>query len=251
MREIRALIVQFAQDNPSWGYTRIVGALDNVGHVVSRSTVANVLRENGIVPAPERGKRTRWRDFLRAHWELLGATDFFSVEVWTPRGLVTYYVLFVLELASRRVSIAGVTSNPNAPFMAQVARELTSGEDGFLRNKSYLIHDRDAKFTPQFVEILERAGIASVRLPRRSPNLNAYAERFVLSIKTECLNRLILFGPRSLHRALREYAIHYHRERNHQGLNNTLLETVDRGQKGVVTCRERLGGLLKHYHRAA
>lgn len=128
--------------------------------------------------------------------------------------------------------------------MAQ-ARALTDGEDGFLRDKSYLVHDRDAKFTPQFLEILETAGIESTRLPRRSPNLNAYAERFVLSIKTECLNRLILFGSRSLHRALREFALHDHCERNHQGLNTTLLETVDRGQKGVVTCRGRLGGLLK------
>lgn len=251
MKEIRALIVRFANENPTWGYTRIMGALDNVGHEVSRTTIANVLKENGIVPAPERGERTRWRDFLRAHWDVLGATDFFSVEVWTPRGLVTYYVLFFMELSTRRLEIAGVTPNPNAAFMTQVARNLLDCEDGFLLDKRYLIHDRDDKYTDRFLRMLEDGGVKSVKLPRRSPNLNAYAERFVRSAKEECIGRLIFFGERSLRRALSAFAEHYHHERNHQGMSNRLLIESPSVSHGNIQVSERLGGLLKFYHRAS
>ena len=173
MVEIRELVVRFASDNPSWGYTRIIGALEYVGHVVARTTVANILKENGIIPAPERGERTRWRDFPSANWDVLAATDFFTVEVWSPRGLITYYVLFVMDLSTRRVEIAGITPNPHRSFMAQIARNLTNAEDGFLYGKRYLIHDRDPKFTEQFLRILKDSGVGNVKLPRRSPNLNA------------------------------------------------------------------------------
>ena len=173
MTEIRELIVRFAAENPPWGYTRIIGALDNLGHVVARTTVASILKENGLTPAPERGVRTRWRDFLSAHWDALAATDFFSVEVWTARGLTTYYVLFFIELSTRRVEIAGITTNPNAAFMAQVARNLTDEEDGFVREKRTLIHDRDTKFTDLFIGILRESGVSNIKLPRRSPSLNA------------------------------------------------------------------------------
>ena len=248
--ELRALIVRMAEDNLGWGYTRIMGALQNVGHIVGRTTIANVLKEHGIIPASERGQKTKWRDFLRAHWDVLGATDFFSVEVFTTKGLVTYYVLFFVELSTRRVEIAGVTPNPDAAFMAQVARNVT-GDGGFLEGKSLLIHDRDSKYTKQFLRILEDSGVKNVKLPRRSPNLNAYAERFVLSIKTECLCKLILFGERSLRRAISGYVAHYHEERNHQGLGNKLIDGTPTVGEGPVECRQRLGGLLKHYHRAA
>lgn len=249
--ELRALMVRLAEENLSWGYTRIMGALANLGHVVCRTTIANVLKEHGIVPAPERGRKTKWRDFLRAHWDVLGATDFFSVDVWTPKGLVTYYVLFFIELSSRRVEIAGITPNPNAAFMAQMARNITDSEDGFLRETRYLIHDRDTKYTDQFIRMLKDSGTKNVKLPRRSPNLNAYAERFVLSIKTECLDKLVLFGERSLRRAISGYMIHFHEERNHQGLDNQLIDGAPTVGDGDVECRERLGGLLKYYHRAA
>jgi len=248
--DIRQLIGQMAEENPGWGYTKIVGALSNLGHIVARTTVSDILEEHGLVPAPERGTRTKWRDFLRAHWDVLGATDFFSVEVWTPKGLVTYYVLFFIELSTRRVEIAGITPHPNGAFMAQVARNLVDVDDGFRSDKRYLIHDRDSKYTDQFIRILGDSGIEPIKLPRRSPNLNAFAERFVLTIKTECLDKLILFGERSLRRACSECLRHYHEERNHQGLENTLIA----GQPnaiGSIQCSERLGGLLKHYHRAA
>ncbi len=249
--ELRALIVRMAEESPGWGYTRIMGALANLGHLVGRGTIANVLKEHGIVPAPERGKKTKWRDFLRAHWDVLAATDFFTVEVWTSKGLVTYYVLFVIELATRRVDIAGITPNPDAAFMAQAARNLVDCDDGFLRNKRYLIHDRDTKYTDQFRRILRDCDVKSVKLPRRSPNLNAYAERFVLSIKSECLDKLILFGARSLRRAVSAYMIHFHGERNHQGLDNKLIDDGTTVGEGRIECLERLGGLLKFYHRAA
>ncbi len=251
MKEIRELIVRFATDNSSWGYTRIMGALENVGHVVGRTTIANVLKDNGIVPAPERGKRTKWRDFLSTHWDLFAATDFFSVEVWTRKGLVTYYVLFFIELSTRRVEIAGITPNPNDAFMVQVGRNLVDCESGFLRGKRYFIHDRDGKYTPQFIRILKDCGVKNIKLPRRSPNLNAYAERFVRSIQEECLDKLILFGERSLRRAISEYMVHFLTERNHQGLENKLIDGHVTDGPGAVECRARLGGLLKYYHRAA
>lgn len=213
--------------------------------------MANILKRHGIEPALERGKRTSWRTFLKAHWDVMAATDFFTIEVWTPRGLVTYYVLFVIHLATRKISIAGATPNPNGAFMMQIARNLTDEFDGFLRNHSYLIMDRDTKLTEAFRDALEREGVEPVRCLPRAPTCNAYAERFVRSIKSECLERMILLGERSLRCALREYSTHYLSERNHQGVDNQLLEptSVVAFSTGPVQRRERLGGMLSFYHR--
>jgi hypothetical protein len=145
--EIERLIIQMARENQDWGYVRIQGALANVGYVICSTTVANVLKRHGIEPAPERQKHTTWNSFLKTHWELLAATDFFTVEVWSMRGLVTYYVLFTIHLASRRVHVAGITTNPNNAFMIQVARQLTDEFDGSLNDVRFLIMDRDTKFT--------------------------------------------------------------------------------------------------------
>ena len=251
MQKITELILRFADENPAWGYSRIVGALDKVSHTVARTTVSNTLAKHGIVPAPERSQKTKWRDFLRSHWEVLAATDFFSVEVWTPTGLKTYYVLFFIKLSTRTIEISGITTKPNESFMAQVARDLTGWDNGFLVDHQYLIHDRDTKYTDHFVQLLKDSGIENVRLPRRSPNLNAYAERFVRSIKDECLSKLILFGEPSLRRAISEYVSHYHLERNHQGLENKLIAGNPTIGAGEIECHERLGGLLKYYRRAA
>ncbi len=237
----------------SGGITRIRGALLNLGHTVARSTIANILREHGIEPAPERSERTPWRTFLAAHWETVAATDFFTVEVATVRRLVTYYVLVVIELSSRKVHIAGITPGPDGPFMMRVGRNLTDPFDGFLRGKRFLILDRDRKFTTEFRDLLEHAGTDVIRLPHCSPNLNAYVERFVLSIKSECLERMIFFSEPSLRRAVTEFIHHYHGERNHQGLGNSLLEAEEcvGSPHGKVRCRKGLGGLLSYYHRAA
>ena len=249
MKELRALIVRMADDNPGWGSCRIQGELRKLGRQVSRSTIAKTLEEHGIRPSPER--TTTWRAFLRSQADALAATDFFSTEVWTPRGLVTHYVLFVIRHATRAVEIAGITSNPDTAFMAQVARNLTDRVDGFLRDQRFLIFDRDNKFTAQFKRILEAAGVTPVMTAWRAPNMNAVAERFVLSIKRECLDRLILLGTRHLHHAVDQFVAHYNAERPHQGLGNELIRRRTTTFGGAVRVSERLGGLLKHYHRAA
>jgi transposase InsO family protein len=251
---IEKLIIQFAQENRTWGYDRIVGALKNVGYTVSDQTVGNVLRRHGLPPAPERKKTTTWREFIRSHWDLLVATDFFTAEVWTRSGLVTYYILFFIQLESRKVHIAGMTPNPDGQWMTQMARNLTMEEWGFLTPDQQVIHDRDTKFCSAFRETIKAAGVRLVNLPPRSPNLNAYAERWVRSVKEEVLSRLILFGEDALRKVLNEYSTHYHQERNHQGKGNGLLvELASEGHSAsnLIRSRERLGGLLKYYYRKA
>ena len=253
-KEIEALVVQMAQENRSWGYDRIVGALANLGYTISDQTVGNILKRHGLPPAPERKTTTTWKEFIRTHMDVLVATDFFTAAVWTLGGLVTYYVLFFLHLGSRKIHVAGVTPHPNEPWMVQVARNVTMEEWGFLSPGQYLIHDRDTKFCPAFQQIIDAAGVTRVPLPPRSPNLNAYAERWIRSVKDEALSRMILFGENSLWHVLNEYVDHYHQERNHQGKGNVLLFPSSRladGDDGPMQCRERLGGLLKYYERKA
>jgi len=249
MKAIKALIVRFALENSTWGYSRIQGELKGVGHIVARTTVSNVLKANGIKPAPDRP--SSWRSFIQAHWGQIAGMDFFTTEVWTPMGLKTYYVLFAIDLKSRRVHICGITRHPTEAFMAQIARNLTDCVDGFLTGHRVLIRDRDCLFTAKFTRALEAAGVRNVLTPVRAPNCNAYAERFVLTIKSECLGKMIFFGDNSLRRACHEFVEHYHTERAHQGLGN---ERIVRGAPmgtGKVECVERLGGILKHYRRAA
>ena len=251
--EIAQLVVQMARENPSWGYDRIVGALANLGHQISDQTVGNILKAHGIEPAPQRKRQTTWKTFIQSHWEVLGAIDFTTIEVWTKGGLVTYYLLFVMELATRRVHFAGFTPNPDGPWVEQIARNLTDVEDGFLKGKRYVLRDRDGKFSPAFQGILEAGGVETVPLPPKSPNLNAHLERFHRSLKEECLERLIFFGEAMLRNAVVQFLEHYHQERNHQGLGNRILVPgPEVGQEtGKVEGRERLGGLLRYYCRAA
>ena len=248
-----SLIMRIATENPRFGYTRIRDALGNLGIEVGRSTVKRVLAAHGIEPAPERGRRTPWKTFLRAHWDAIAAADFFTVEVLTVGGLVRYSVFFVIELRTRRVEIAGITPQPCEAWMKQIARNLTDPFDGFLLNARHLILDRDPLYTAAFRSMLKASGVNVVRLPARSPNLNAFAERFVLSVKSECLSRMVLLGERHLRTAIAEYMRHYHRERNHQGLGGKLLmpEAAVGGAEGRIVCRERLGGTLKYYSRQA
>jgi putative transposase len=252
-REVEELIVRMAEENRCWGYDRIVGALANLGYVVSDQTVGNVLRRRGVPPAPERKRTTTWAEFIRAHLAVLTGTDFFTVEVLTLRGLVTYYVLFFIHLESRKVDIAGITVHPNEQWMQQMARNVTMEGCGALRDCRYLLHDRDTKYSNAFRAIIESGRVKTLPLPARSPNLNAYAERWVRSAKEECLPKIILFGECSLRRAMSEYVAHYHAERNHQGKSNVLLfpRVTETRREKSVQCRERLGGLLRYYHRDA
>ncbi len=235
MKVIRALIVRMAMANSSWGYLRIQGALKHLNHRVARSTIAKVPKEHGIKPAPERP--SSWRTFLRSHAEVIAGADFFTTEVWTARGLVTHYTLFVIDIATRAVYIAGTTTNPDNAFMAQVARNLTDCVDGFLRNKRYLIIDHDTKFSAQFRRILKDAGVRVVLTSYQAPDMNAFSERFVRSIKEECLDNLILFGTRSLEQTIRSYISHYHEERTHQGLDNELIRGDAASGVGDVAVR--------------
>jgi len=246
-------IVRFARENPTWGYDRIQGALKNLKYHISDSTVGNVLKAHGIEPAPDRQRTPVWSTFLKAHWDSIFATDFTTVEVWTRNGLVTFYVLAVMHLKTRRVHIAGIIPSPNATWMKQVYRDLTDCEDGFLKDASHLIVDRDTSFIAMRDFLDQNTDTEVVLLPPKSPNLNAYMERWFRSLKSECLDRMIFFGRKSLENAVREYVEHYHAERNHQGLGNELIEPVDDADSvaGGIECHERLGSMLKYYHRRA
>jgi len=253
--EIERLVLRFAEENPSWGCDRIVGALENLGHQVTDRTVGRILRLNGLAPAGGRKPAVSWANFIASHQDVLAAGDFFTQEVLTKAGLVTYFGLFFMKIGSREVRLAGITQHPNAAWMKQIARNLTFSEEGFLSGCRHLILDRDTKFTESFRGCLEQAGIEIIRLPARSPNLNAFAERWILSLKGECLSNLVLFGEEGLRRAVDEFIRHYHAERNHQGKDNVILfpgaEVGSDDRTRTIECRERLGGLLKYYHRAS
>jgi len=252
-QEVVDLVIQMAKENPSWGYDRIQGALANLGHEISDQTVGNILKDHGIEPASSRKCTVDWPTFLQAHWDVLASIDFTTLEVWTKGGLVTYYLLFVMELESRRVHFAGCTTKPHEQWMQQVARNLTECDEGFLLGKKYLIMDRDTKFTASFRGLLKESGVKAVRLPPRSPKMSAHLERFMRSIKSEALSKMIFFGESSLRQATISFLAHYHQERNHQGLSNRIIEPggeLGHGS-GPVHCRERLGGTLRYYYRDA
>jgi len=248
--DIAALVVEMA-NKTGWGYTWLMGAMKHLGHKIGRNMVKRILQDHGIEPAPER--RISWKTFLSAHWEGLAAADFFTVEVLTLFGLIRYSVLFVMKLETRSVEIVGIARDPSEAWMMQMARNLTDAADGFLLDMQYLIVDRDPLYTAAFRRMLQDAGVKPVRLPAKSPNLNAYCERFVLSIKSECLNRIIPLGEGHLRLAISQFMEHYHGERPHQGLDNELIAPLEKAAMGTgpVKCRERLGGILNYYYRDA
>jgi putative transposase len=229
------------------------GALSNLGHEIARSTIADILQRRGIEPAPERKRKTTWKEFLSRHWQLIVAADFFTVEVWTRRGLQRFIVLFLIDLCTRRVEIAGIAATANGIWMSQIGRNLTDSVDGILMGKRYLIHDRDSLFTAEFLTMLGDVVVKSVKLPARSPNLNANAERFVRSIKEACLDRVIGSVRARYARGFVSSLCNYHCERNHQGLDNRLIvpDASRMGNRGRIRRLERLGGMLNHYYRAA
>jgi transposase InsO family protein len=254
-RKVTQLVVRMTRQNSGWGYDRIAGALQILDHPVSDQTVGNILRRFGIAPAPKRHQQMSWADFIRSHMAVLAGIDFFTVEVLTWRGLATYYVLFFLHLETRRVTLAGITKHPTEDWMVHMACRAVDPVDGALLPIRFVLHDRDTKFCAPFRDTLRSAGIRPLTLPARSPNLNSLAERWVRSIKSECLSTLILFGEGSLRRALTQFIEHYHLERPHQGKDNQLLfpspvRSPSR-HAGRIQCHERLGGLLKFYQRTA
>lgn len=190
---------------------------------------------------------------MQSHFSALWACDFLTAEVWTPFGLKTRYILFFIHLKTRRVHVAGITGHPNGPWMTQIARNLTQDKYGIFKPGEYLIRDRDTKFCRLFDNTLKDAGITPLPLPARSPNLNAFAERWVRSIKDECLSQMIIFGDEMLRQVVREYLRHYNRERPHQGLDNTIPFPRDgTGSKGEPILKtSRLGETLNYYYRKA
>jgi putative transposase len=199
--DIATLIVRMANENPTWGYTRIRGGLEHLDRDVARSTIKAILKNHGIEPAPERRTKMPWKTFLAAHWDALAAAAFFTVDVLTMAGLVRYVVLFVMKLKTRTVEIVGIRHQPNGIWMTQIARNLTDADDGFLRGMQYLILDRDPLYTAAFRDLLRESAVKPLLLPARSPNLNAFAERFVRSVKSECLHRIVPLGEKHLRAA--------------------------------------------------
>jgi len=248
-QEIIDLVIRFKKENPHWGYTRIRDYIVHLGYKIGETTVKNILLENGFDPEPDLTRKTTWKEFIKSRWNVLAACDFFSIELLIKGKLVRCMVLFAIDLSTRKVEILGVRPQPNGPWMEQIARNAT-GEDGFLASKKYLIHDRDPLYITKFQSILKGAGVEPVTLPPRSPNLNSHAERFVRSVKGECLNHLILTSEQQLRHVLSEYLEYYHHERIHQGLNR-IIEPQHEGNQGEIICIERLGGLLRSYHRKA
>ncbi len=246
---IEALILRLARENPRWGHRRVQGELGKLGHAISASAVRAALRRHRVPPAPQRRRATTWRAFLQQHKDQLLACDFFTVEtLW----LKTLHILFFIEVGTRRVHLAGCTAHPTAAWVTQQARQFawTLQEAG--TSPRFLIHDRDAKFPPSFDTVFVAEGIAIVRTPYRVPTANAYAERWVRSVREECLDHLLIAGEGHLRQVLADYVAHDNRARPHRALGQqTPIPYAQRDLRGLVRRREVLGGLIHEYDREA
>jgi len=250
-QEMVNLVTRFKEENPRWGYQKITDQLVYLKYNISKSTVKNILIENGYDPEPDLTVKTTWWEFIKSHWEVLTACDSFTVELLIGRKLIRCTLLFVIELSTRKVFFAPIKPQPDGDYMKQAAKILTDYEDGFLKGKRYLIHDRDPLYTNEFHNILKSSGVKPVKLPSRSPDLNPYAERFVKSVKSECLDHLILTSVKQLKYAVNQYCEYYHHERIHQSLGRIIEPIHKTNEDAEIVCIERLGGLLKSYHRLA
>jgi transposase InsO family protein len=245
---VRELVLRFARENPGWGYPRIAGELLKLGLNVSPSTIRRIVLANRLGPAPRRSGPS-WRQFLRQQAATMLACDFFTVETISLRR---FYVLFFIELESRRVHLAGCTTNPSGAWVTQQARNLSF--TGLFERVRFLIHDRDSKFSGTFDEIFRSEGINVIHTPIRAPQANAYAERFVRTVRAECLDWLLIIGRRHLESVLRIYTAHYNRERPHRGLALLSPEATNAARPPTgreITRRDRLGGLIHEYRAAA
>ena len=243
------LICRLARENPRWGYLRIVGELKKLGVTVSKTSVATVLRRHGLPPAPRREGPT-WSEFLSAQAKGIVATDFFHVDTVLLRR---YYVLFVIELERRVVHVLGVTTSPNGPWVTQVARNFAADLEEAGRRFRFLIRDRDTKFTASFDSVFASIGVEIIRTPVRSPRANAYAERFVRTVRHECLDHLLVISRRHLQSVLDEYVRHYNQARPHRGLHlaQPISQAVSGRDGGAITRHDVLGGIVHEYDRAA
>ena len=245
--EVATLVLRLGKENPRWGYLRIQGELKKLGVSISASSICSLLRRHGLQPAPRRDGPS-WKEFLAQQAAGIVACDFFCAEtVW----LRTLYVLFFIEVSTRRVHLAGVTAHPGSAWVTQQARNLAI--EGRLARAQFLIRDRDAKYSGSFDEVFRSEGLRVIRTPIHSPKANAFAERFVRTVRQECLDHILVFGEGHLERTLREYISHYNKERPHRGLS---LETPEprlasNRANGETVRVDRLGGLVHEYHRLA
>jgi transposase InsO family protein len=249
--EVRALVLRLAGENPTWGYRRVHGELCHLGYWIGASTVWAILHRAGVAPAPKRSALT-WGQFLRAQARGVLAVDFFTVDTVLLQRL---YVLFVIEVASRRVHVLGVTAHPVGEWVTQQARNLVMGLEGRVGQFRFLVRDRDAKFTAAFDAVFATEGVEVLRTPVRAPRANAYAERWVGTVRREVLDRMLIFGRRQLVSVLAEYADHYNLHRPHRALGQTPPlepnEPVVLAPAGRVVRRDRLGGLIHEYAQVA
>jgi putative transposase len=250
--EIVKLVVKFKTENPRWGYQKITDQINYVGFKISETSVKNILIKNGLDPEPDLTVRSTWHEFLKSHWDVMAACDFFTVELLVRGKLVRCMVFFVIELSTRKVFYTPIKLQPDGKYMRQAAIILTDFEDGFLKGKRYLIHDRDPLFKSHgFHQILKSSGIEPIKLPPRSPDLNSVSERYIKTLKFECLNHLILTSVEQLEYVLEEFSQYYHHERIHQSLGSFIEPKHKIDDNAEIQCIERLGGLLKSYHRLA
>jgi putative transposase len=255
--DVRKLIVKLATDN-GWGYTRVLGELKKLRvRNVSRSTVAAILREAGLDPGPKRGAGT-WSEFATRHAATLWAADSVSVRTLTAAGVVELYLLFFIHVGTRKVVASSPTTSPDSAWVAQQARNASMQMAEWSLGVDYLLIDHDAKFTKSFDAVLEAEGAEVKRVGPAAPNMNAYAERWVQTLRAECLDHFLFCGEGHLRHVVKEFVEHYNLERPHQARGNVPLPDADAGEpttlpfpNGEVKCRTRLGGLLKHYYRAA
>jgi putative transposase len=254
---VRELIVRLAREN-HWGYTRVLGELKKLGiTTVSKTTVANILRAHGLDPGPRRGEGS-WAAFVKRHAATLRASDFISVRTLTSAGVVELYLLFFMHVGTRRVIVSSPTANPDAAWVAQQARNASMGMSELGLDATHLLIDHDAKYASGFDAVSEAQEVEVKRIGPRAPNMNAFAERWVQTLRVECLDHFLILGERHLGHLVREFVQHYNLERPHQAKGNAPLPEADAVESrilkfpsGEVRCRERLGGLLKHYYRAA
>jgi putative transposase len=248
--ELVDLVVRLARENRSWGCIRIQGELRKLGMRVSATSIRRVLRRAGLGPAPRGGPT--WAEFLRSQAHSVVATDFFTVDTVRLRQL---YVLFVIELSTRQVHILGVTDHPTGAFVTQVARNAVGDLGDRDRSIKFLIRDRDTKFTANFDEVFRSEGIRVIKTPVRSPRANAFAERWVRTVRTECLDRMLVLGRGHLERVLRAYVGHYNRQRPHRGIDLGVpapASMIKIPPPAVNVVRhDVLGGLIHEYHPVA
>jgi putative transposase len=246
---VEALILRLARENPRWGYKRIQGELCKLGYRVGRSTVRDLLKGAQVPPAPQRSRRgPTWRAFLRHYQEQALATDFFTVETALLR---TVYVLFFIEVRTRRVYLAGCTRHPTSAWVAQQARQMSWQIQNGILAATVLLHDRDSKYLAALATIFRSEGLRIVRTPPRCPWANCYAERWIGSARRECLDQLLILNERHLLRVLTTYVDFYNLRRPHQGLGQRCPSSPPCSlSDGPVQRHDVLGGIIHHYERA-